>query len=89
VGFRTLAPMSAADRDLLRRKIAGWVEAEETSSAQRVAHGAPSPARAVEDALELWELRPELFDLPRTELELAEIASAARAWQRLRAHWAA
>lgn len=75
------------ERDMLMRKVAGWQEAEEASNRLRARDGVPSPEQAVEAALELWDLRPDLFDLPRTESELADIASAASAWARLRATW--
>ncbi len=81
--------MAATDRDLLRQKMRGWVEAETTCNELRATQGAPSPAIAVSDALDLWDLRPDLFDLPRTDVEVAEFAAVAGAWDRLRAHWTA
>jgi hypothetical protein len=75
------------DRDLLRSKIAGWQEAEATARDLRVRDGAPPPAEAFRRAMELWELRPELFDHPRTEAELEGIAAVRSSWKRLRERW--
>jgi hypothetical protein len=75
------------DRELLRSKIAGWQEAEATARRLRARDGVPPPAEAFRRAMELWELRPELFERPRTEAELEGIEAVRLSWRRLREHW--
>jgi hypothetical protein len=75
------------DREVLLSKIAGWREAEATARNVRARDGTPPPADAFRRAMELWELRPELFDLPRTEAEQEGIEAVRLSWQRLREHW--
>ena len=36
-------------------------------------------------ASDLWSLRPELFSLPRTALELEDIERVRESWRRVRA----
>lgn len=85
--MRTHESMSPKQREMLRKKMAGWAESADVSDRLRAASEPAHAAQAVADALELWELHPELFDLPRTANELRESAAVACAWQRLRSNW--
>jgi hypothetical protein len=71
-----------------RRAIARWLRGQR--AAERRAHEARQAAPhhpTFEDALELWDLRPELFDEPLDAVRVREIAAAREAWKKLRRNW--
>jgi hypothetical protein len=72
----------AMDPAAVRRWAAGFQAAAVLNRQQRVA---PMTAEeAFDEAMELWDLRPELFDEGPDALRLREEAEARRAWARLR-----
>lgn len=81
--------LTAEERALLQRKVVGWQEAADASRSERASRGASSSPVAVAQAFDLWSLRPDLFALPRSARELAEVEAVAATWQRLRANWRA
>lgn len=75
------------DRGEWKRLAQGQQSAARRARAVRAAEGAPPPSEAFERAMALWELRPELFAMPRTAREEREIARVRDAWARVKAPW--
>ena len=70
------------DRQKLARKVRGHQAA---AARQRAAPYLPaSPTDALEQALELWELHPELFDAPVDAVRARELVDVRKAWALLR-----
>jgi hypothetical protein len=70
------------DPAAVRRWVAGF-RAAAARDRRRPATPMP-PAEAFAAAMELWDLRPDLFDDEPDALRLREEAEARRAWARLR-----
>jgi hypothetical protein len=75
----------AIDPQALRRMVAGFESAAREARRAEPAPGTPDEAFAA--AVELWELRPELFTEPPDPIRERGVAEARGAWARLRALW--
>lgn len=69
-----------------RSRIVRWASGQARAAARAVFpdRALPDPARALEDAFELWDLHPDLFDQPVDEVRRREVTQARAAWVRLR-----
>jgi hypothetical protein len=82
--------MIASDREVLRRRAAGWSLAEQREIAERRKAG-PDRAAAITSALELIDLFDRLHGWPPPEDELRrrENDQARESWRRVRAYYTA
>jgi hypothetical protein len=69
-----------------RQTIARWLRGQRAAE-RRATEARARPGSAFEDALELWDLRPELFDEPPDAVREREVAAAREAWKKLRRDW--
>ncbi len=69
-----------------RSRIVRWAAGRARAAARSMIpdRAVSDPARALEEAFELWDLHPDLFDQPVDEVRQREVIQARAAWVRLR-----
>ena len=72
-----------AQREAIRRRVAGWRDAEAREREERRREAPLSGEQALSFALELWELRRLAFEAPDSVRE-REVEGARAAWAKLR-----
>jgi hypothetical protein len=74
----------AIDSRLLKRKIAGHEAAARLHLRELATCARRDAGPSFDAAMDLWDLRPELFDLPPDRVREREVAEARAAWRTLR-----